>query len=89
MNKFDGLSLEEGFVLSQKDAIEFLDDTAQQQTKMVMNGETDSECLDAIMQDLYEMKRDIITHDSEYIKFFECPMSASNINIVEMVEKGE
>ena len=89
MSKFDDLSLEEGFVLPQKDAIEFLDDTAQQQTKMVMNGETDSECRDAILEDLYEMKRDIITHDSEYIKFFECPMSASNINIVEMVEKGE
>lgn len=89
MSKFDDLSLEDGFVLSQKDAIEFLDDTAQQQTKMVMNGETDSECLEAIIQDLYEMKRDIVTHDSKYIKFFECPMSASNINIVEMVEKGE
>lgn len=89
MSKFDNLSLEDGFVLSQKDAIEFLDNTAQQQTKMVMNGEADSECMDAILEDLYEMKRDIITHDSEYIKFFECPMSASNINIVEMVEKGK
>lgn len=89
MSKFDDLSLEDGFVLSQKDAIEFLDDTAQQQTKMVMNGETGSECMDAILQDLYEMKRNIITHDSEYIKFFECPMSASNINIVEMVERNK
>lgn len=89
MSKFDNLSLEDGFVLSQKDAIEFLDDTAQQYAKMTMNGETDSECLGAIIQDLYEMKRDIVTHDSKYIKFFECPMGASNINIVEMVEKGE
>lgn len=89
MSKFDNLSLEDGFVLKRKEAIEFLDDVARQQTEMVMSGMSGSECMDAILEDLYEMKRDIITHDSEYIKFFECPMSASNMNMVEMVEKGE
>lgn len=89
MSKFDNLSLEDGFVLERKEAIEFLDDVARQQTEMVMSGMSGSECMDAILEDLYEMKRDIITHDSEYIKFFECPMSASNINMIPMVEKGE
>ena len=26
---------------------------------------------------------------AEYFKFVECPMSASNINMIPMVEKGE
>lgn len=76
-----------GFVLNRKEATKFLDEVAQEQTTMVMNGESDSEGMTEILDDLRTMKQDIIKHDYEYIKFFECPMSASNINIVPMVEK--
>ena len=84
MNDYD---LTAGFVLRYQEAIKFLEDTAQQHTTMVMNGEEDSEGMTEILDDLYTMKQDIMKHDYEYIKFVECPMSASNINIIPMVEK--
>lgn len=76
-----------GFVLNRKEATKFLDEVAQEQTTMVMNGESDSEGMTEILDDLRTMKQDIVKHDYEYIKFVECPMSASNINIIPMVEK--
>ena len=79
--------LETGFVLNRKEALGYLDEVAQEQTTLVMNGESDSEGMTEILDDLRTMKQDIIKHDYEYIKFFECPMSASNINITPMVEK--
>lgn len=79
--------LETGFVLNRKEALGYLDEVAQEQTTLIMNGELDSEGATEMLDDLRTMKLDIIKHDYEYIKFFECPMSASNINIVPMVEK--
>ena len=76
-----------GFVLNRKEATKYLDEVAQEQTTLIMNGELDSEGATEMLDDLRTMKLDIIKHDYEYIKFFECPMSASNINIVPMVEK--
>lgn len=76
-----------GFVLNRKEALDYLDEIAQEQTTLIMNGELDSEGATEMLDDLRTMKQDIIKHDYEYIKFFECPMSASNINIVPMVEK--
>ena len=76
-----------GFVLHYDEAIAFLEDTAQAHTTAVMNGDEDSEGMTEILDDLYTMKQDIMRHDYEYIKFVECPMSASNINIIPMVEK--
>ena len=76
-----------GFVLNRKEAINYLDECAQDQTTLVMKGELDSEGMTEILDDLRTMKLDIINHDYEYIKFVECPMSASNINIIPMVEK--
>lgn len=89
MNRFDELDIESGFVLPQRVAVEFLDYIAQQHTKMVMDGEEDYEGMDAVLDDLYHMKKEIIDRDYHYIKFVECPMGASNMNIIEMVEKGE
>ena len=76
-----------GFVLNSREAIKYLEECAYDYVKLVMNGELDSEGATEMLDDLRTMKLDIIKHDYEYIKFFECPMSASNINIVPMVEK--
>lgn len=76
-----------GFVLNRKEALNYLDECATDYTTLVMNGELDSEGATETLDDLRTMKLDIINHDYEYIKFVECPMSASNINIIPMVEK--
>ena len=79
MNKFNDLSLEDGFVLRYDEAVKFLDDTAVEHAMAVMRGEEDSE----------GMTEADNTSKAEYFKFIECPMSASNINMIPMVEKGE
>lgn len=79
--------LERGFVLNRQEALKYLDEVAHDHTTMVMKGEEDSEGMTEILDDLVCMKKDIEKHDDEYIKFVECPMSASNINIIPMVEK--
>lgn len=79
--------LEKGFVLRDSEAIDYLTSVAVEHAKEIMAGNEGSECMTEIFDDLYMMKQDIMKHDYEYIKFVECPMSASNINIIPMVEK--
>ena len=79
--------LERGFVLRDSEAIDYLTSVAVEHAKQVMAGNEGSEGMTEILDDLYTMKQDIMNHDYEYIKFVECPMSASNINIIPMVEK--
>lgn len=79
--------LERGFVLRDSEAIDYLTSVAVEHAKEVMAGNEGSEGMTEILDDLYTMKQDIMKHDYEYIKFVECPMSASNINIIPMVEK--
>lgn len=81
------LDLEQGFVLRDSEAIDYLTSVAVEHAKEVMAGNEGSEGMTEILDDLYTMKQDIMNHDYEYIKFVECPMSASNINIIPMVEK--
>lgn len=79
--------LETGFVLSRSEACDYLYNVAMEHTKQVMDGEEDSDGMSEILADLYAMTREIERGDADYIKFVECPMSASNINIIPMVEK--
>lgn len=85
--KFEQLEIENGFTLEYYEAIAYLDWCAQEHTKQVMNGEEVSECMEAILEDLYEMKKEIIDKDYGTIEFTECPMSASNINIEPLIAK--
>lgn len=85
--KFEQLEIENGFSLDYYEAIAYLDWCAQEHTKQVMNGEEVSECMEAILEDLYEMKKEIIDKGYGTIEFTECPMSASNINIEPLIAK--
>lgn len=85
-NKMDN-DLERGFVLRQDEACDYLYNVAIEHTKQVMEGKEDSDGMTEILDDLYTMTQEIEKGDAEYIKFVECPMSASNINIIPMAEK--
>ena len=85
--KFEQLEIENGFTLEYYEAIVYLDWCAQERTKQVMNGVEGSECMDAILEDLYEMKKEIIDKGYGVVEFTECPMSASNSNIEPLVAK--
>lgn len=78
-----------GFVLRYDEAVKYLDSVAVEHTMCVMRGEEDSEGMTEILEDLHEMRNEADnTSKAEYFKFVECPMSASNINMIPMVEKG-
>lgn len=84
------LDIYNGFVLRYDEAVKYLDDIAVEHTMAVMRGEEDSEGMTEILADLHEMRNEADnTSKAEYFKFVECPMSASNINMIPMVEKGE
>lgn len=84
---FEKLEIENGFTLEYYEAIAYLDWCAQEHTKQVMNGEEVSECMEAILKDLYEMKQEIIDKGYGVVRFNECPASASNINIEPLIAK--
>lgn len=84
------LDIYNGFVLRYDEAVKYLDDIAVEHTMAVMRGEEDSEGMTEILEDLHEMRNEADNiSKAEYFKFVECPMSASNINMIPMVEKGE
>ena len=85
--KFEQLEIENGFTLEYYEAIAYLDWCAQEHTKQVMNGKEVSERMEAILEDLYEMKKEIIDKGYGVVQFFECPASASNINIEPLIYK--
>lgn len=84
---FEKLEIENGFVLEYYDAVEYLNWCAQEHTKQVMNGEEGSECIEAILEDLYEMKQEIVDKGYGVVEFIECPASASGINIQPLIPK--
>ena len=85
--RFEQLEIENGFVLEYYEAIAYLDWCAQEHTKQVMNVEEGSECMENILEDLYEMKQEIIDKGYGVVEFTECPASASNINIEPLIPK--
>ena len=86
-NKFEQLEIENGFVLEYYEAIAYLDWCAQEHTKQVMNGEEGSECMEDTLEDLYEMKQEIIDKGYGVVELIECPASASGINIQPLIPK--
>lgn len=85
--RFEQLEIENGFTLEYYEAIAYLDWCAQEHTKQIMKGEEGAECIEAILEDLYEMKKEIFENNYGAIEFIECPASASNINIVPLIAK--
>lgn len=85
--KFEELEIENGFALEYYEAIAYLDWCAQEHTKQVMNGEEGSGCMEEILEDLYEMKQEIIDKGCGVVEFIECPASASGINIQPLIPK--
>ena len=85
--RFEQLEIENGFTLEFYEAIAYLDWCAQEHTKQVMKGEEASECMEAILEDLYEMKKEIFENNYGTIEFIECPASASNISIEPLIAK--
>ena len=87
-NIFRKLDIENGFALEYYDAVEYLNWCAQEHVKQVMNGALSSELIEAILEDLYEMKNEITDKDYRIVEFVECPASASGINIQPLIPKS-
>lgn len=84
---FEKLEIENGFTLEYYEAIAYLEWCAQEHTKQVMNGEEGSECIEAILEDLYEMKKEIVDKGYGVVEFNECPASASGISFEPLIPK--
>jgi len=84
---FDGLADE--FVLDQRYALKYLRYCVDTVVECGFKDEQDSECVGSIVEDLIDLALRIQKEDLQYIKFSECPMSASGLGITPMVEKGE
>lgn len=84
---FEKLEIENGFALEYYEAVEYLNWCAQEHVKQVMNGAVGSECIEAILEDLYEMKKEITDKNYGVVEFIECPASASGINIQPLIPK--
>ena len=85
--RFEQLEIENGFVLEYYEAIAYLEWCAQEHTKQVMNGEEGSECIEDVLEDLYEMKQEIVDNGYGVVSFNECPASASGISIEPLIPK--
>lgn len=80
----DILDLTVGFVLNQRQALEYLKECAMGfYEECIYSGEKCAEAID----DLASMAYEINSEDWEWVRFYECPMSASGISIKEVVDK--
>ena len=84
---FDKLEIENGFTLEYYEAIAYLDWCAQEHTKQVMNGEEGAGWMEDTLEDLYEMKQEIVDKGYGVVQFIECPASASGISIQPLIPK--
>ena len=84
---FDKLEIENGFTLEYYEAIAYLEWCAQEHTKQVMKGEEGSGYIEDVLEDLYEMKQEIVDKGYGVVEFIECPASASGINIQPLIPK--
>jgi hypothetical protein len=85
---YSKLDLDDGFVLSQKQAIEFLRWGVEQEFEQAI-GELGIDCTTAgaFMEDVVAMAQVILDKDWGWVKFEASPMSASGITIKEMKEE--
>ena len=82
--------IEEGFVLSQGASLRYLKYLVEQEFEQAIQQGAlgiDSESAGAFFEDVVVMAQMIVDKDWEWVKFSECPMSASGIMIKQMVEK--
>ena len=89
---YSKLDLNEGFVMSQYHAIEFLKWCVAQEFKQAIQKGAygiDSESAGKFMEDVVAMAQEILDKDWEWVKFVTSPMSASEMTIKEMGEKNE
>lgn len=85
---YSKLDLDDGFVLSQWQAIEFLRwGVAQEFEQAIQKNGVDCTDAGAFMEDAVAMAQVILDKDWAWIKFEASPMSASGINIKEMKEE--
>lgn len=86
--KFKELDVDFGsFTLDEINALNYLDYIARQHVEQVLAGEEDYMGIEALIEDIVEMKNDIIEHGYEFVKFVKCDMSASQMCIVPMIEE--
>ena len=84
--RFDDFSLDGG-VMDTTNTIKYLYYCAELAIEQGLNGETDHEAVGETVKDLMEMAQEASDKNSvNYWKITECPMSASNINIIAMKE---
>ena len=86
-NLRDILDLTIGFVLNQTQALAYIKECAGEVWAQAVKGETDIEDAKYIMDDLATMAHRIYAEDWDWVRFYECPMSASGINIKEVADK--
>lgn len=90
MIDFDSYDLAEGFVLSQGASLRYLKYLVEQEFEQALQKGAygiDSESAGKFFEDVVVMGQTIVDKDWEWIKFSECPMSASGIMIKEMKEE--
>ena len=85
--KTEMYDLETGFVLGQKQALEYLKACAGDVWAQAVKGEASVEDSRDIMEDIAAMAHRIYSENWEWILFQECQMSASGINIRKVVEE--
>lgn len=74
-------------VLTGEQAVKFLDDTAHEHIDLIMAGEDDAEGIEEIIEDLRDMKDEIVRKGWAWVLIREHPMSASGIVVNEMIER--
>lgn len=87
--EFEQLSIENSFTLDEVKALNYLDYVARTHVEQMLAGEEDYKGVEALIEDIIEMKKEIIEHNYEFVKFVECDMSASKICIIPMIEEQE
>lgn len=86
---YEDLDLDVSVVLNQYNALGYLKWVANEYMRQAFEDIYDYEISVKQLEDIFEMYKEIKDKDYRWVKFDSCPMSASNIMITEMVEKGE
>lgn len=87
MIDFDKLDITEGFVLNNAKALDYLEYCAKNFYRQAVD--IDGDNIGVIIDDIMSMAHAVRVEWREYewVKFSECPMSASGIMIKPMIEK--
>lgn len=86
--RFNELDLQIGFVLDRTESLNYLDYVARQRVEQVLSGESGSEGMTEFMESICEMKKSIVEHNCEFVKFIACQMSSSGIDFTPMIEEN-